>query len=103
MSEEWQRVLKMLESGRVTVEQANQLLEALGEEQSVRGSERPTPSQPASRSIHHQTQRTPRFTTAQLIQLSNHGVDASFIREMVALGYNEMRFDDLIRLSDHDI
>src|SRR5438270_13308111 len=77
MSEERRQVLEMLAAGKVTVEQANQLLEALGAEH------RPDTKEQVPARAHQRGRRAQRarptdaffsnLTPDQLVDLSDHG------------------------------
>jgi hypothetical protein len=103
MSEERAQILEMLASGRVTVEQADQLLEALGAASPAGTHE------PATRAGRHtrEDERTDgfvaRLTPEQLIELRNHGVSGTFVQQMRAAGLGDLSVDDLIELHDHDV
>jgi hypothetical protein len=103
MSEERAQILQMLMSGRVTIEQADQLLEALGTEFPAGAHE------PATGTGRHgrRDDRTAGFvaglTPEQLIELRNHGVSGAFVQQMRAAGLGDLRVDDLIELYDHDV
>jgi hypothetical protein len=103
MSEERARILEMLVAGRVTVEQAEQLLQAID-----------APSSPA----HHgatseagiQRRRDGRsedfsanLTAEQLIALRDSGVSGAYVEQMRAAGLNGLRVKDLIKLHDNGV
>ena len=98
MSEESTQVLKMLAEGKLTVEQANQLLEALGDEPAVTTEKRTRPTGRADR-----MEAPPRFTVEQLIELSEHEVDPDFIKEMREAGLTDLSVDQLIALREHEV
>jgi SHOCT-like domain len=103
MSEERAQILEMLVAGRVTVEQADQLLKALD-----------ATSPGASHELAAQTGRQRRWnepaddffarlTPEQLIELRDHDVSRAFIEQMRAAGLNDLSVADLIDLYDHGI
>jgi hypothetical protein len=103
MSEERAQILEMLVAGRVTVEQAEQLLEAL---------DGPSPS--ASRGVVAQAAAQPRgdehtgdffatLTTEQLVALRESDVSRAFVEQMRAAGLNALSVEDLIELHDEGI
>ncbi|HZB94986.1 MAG TPA: hypothetical protein VE268_03405, partial [Herpetosiphonaceae bacterium] len=98
MSEESTQVLKMLAEGKLTVEQANQLLEALGDEPAVTTEKRTRPTGRADR-----MEAPPRFTVEQLIALSEHEVDPNFIKELYEAGLTGLSVEQLIELSEHEV
>src|SRR5437763_322613 len=108
MSDERRQVLEMLAAGKVTVEQANQLLEALGA--AVRPSDTAEP-----RAAAHQRERPAQrarpvdaffsnLTPNQLVELRDHGVTPAFVREMRELGFtDDLSPNDLVELRNHGI
>lgn len=99
MSEESLKVLEMVASGRVTPEQANQLLEALA---GPRPQPEPRPGRaPAADG------RPDRFlaglTAEQLIEMRQHGLSAAFVQEMRGLGFVDLDLDQMIELRDHGV
>jgi hypothetical protein len=93
MQAERAKVLEMLAAGTVTVEQATQLLDAIGWE-APEGRGRPG-RQPAG--------PVPGFTTDELVALADNGVDASYLREAWAAGFRHLTADELIELHDHGV
>ena len=104
VSEERTLILEMLTSGRVTVEQADQLLEAL-DSASTAGSREPVTGtggwqrREGERADGYGASLTP----AQLIELRNHDVSGAFVQQMRAAGQSELSVADLIVLHDHDV
>jgi hypothetical protein len=103
MSEERAQILEMLVAGRVTVEQAEHLLQAI--------------DVPSS-SAHHggtsgagrQRRRDGRLedffaglTAEQLVALRDNGVSRAYVEQMRAAGLNELRVEDLIELHDNGV
>jgi hypothetical protein len=103
MNEERAQILEMLMAERVTVEQADQLLEALGAASPAGDHE------PATGTGRHRRrdERTDSFvaglTPEQLIELRNHDVSGAFIQQMRAAGLGDLSVDDLIELHNHDV
>src|SRR5690349_21697090 len=97
MSQETMQVLKMLAEGKLTVDQANQLLAALGEDRSAapRGGSAPIP-RPRNDAFG-------RLSPAQIVELRNHNVTPDYIRSMRSLGLEDMSLQHLIELRNHDI
>lgn len=101
MNEERRKVLQMVAEGRVTPEQANQLLEALG------GQEQPTATaepvrQPQPRSA-REWDGFASLTHQQMIEARMHEMDAAFIREMGGLFDPRPTFDELVEAKIHDL
>jgi hypothetical protein len=106
MSDERAQILEMLVAGRVTVEQAAQLLQAIE-----------APSSPA----HPGTTGTPSeagvprrrdgrsedflasLTAEQVIALHDRGVSGAYVEQMRAAGLNGLRVKDLIKLHDNGV
>jgi hypothetical protein len=107
MSEERRQVLEMLAAGKVTVEQANQLLEAL--EAAGRPSDTGELRAPARQRERPAQRARPRdaffsnLTPDQLIEPRDHGVTPAFVREMRELGFTDLSPDDLVELRDHGV
>ncbi len=103
MSEERAQILKMLVAGRVTVEQADQLLVALDAAPPT------TPHEPAL-----QTERQPRWdervddgfaslAPEQLIELRDHGVSRAFIEQMREVGLRDLSVATMVELYEHGV
>jgi len=97
------QILEMLVAGRVTVEQAERLLAALG-------GASPAASQEPVNQTGGRRGRSERaddafagLTPAQLIALRDHGVSRAFVEQMRAAGLNDLSVNDLIELSDHGV
>ena len=123
------RVLELVKSGVLSIEQADELIDALQtanqppinsnfSEQSKRSKlpqtstittvttetvdDRGFPRPPKS-------PRAPRasgggkLSFEQMIQLENHGINANFIRELADIGLNDLTFDEVIALGVHGI
>jgi hypothetical protein len=103
MSQERTQILEMLVAGRVTVEQAEQLLEALGG--SSPSASRGAVGQPAAQQ--RGDERTEDFfaslTAEQLVALRDSDVSRAFVEQMRAAGLNALRVEDLIELHDEGI
>jgi bla regulator protein blaR1 len=108
MSEERQKVLEMLAEGRLTPEQADRLLEALGT--AGQGAPRPQPEprqnpqgdQPRGPE-HRQHGFLAGLTADQLIEMRQHGVNPAFVQEIRSLGFRDISVDQLIELRDHGV
>jgi hypothetical protein len=103
MSEERAQILEMLVAGRVTVEQAEQLLQAID-----------APSSPAHHGVPPETGIQRRkdgcsdnffasLTAEQLIALRNNGVSGAYVEQMRAAGLNGLRVKDLIKLHNNGV
>ena len=103
MSEERAQILEMLVAGRVTVEQAEQLLEALdGPYPSAsRGAEAQAAAQP--RGDEHTEDFFATLTTEQLVALRDSDVSRAFVEQMRAAGLNALSVEDLIEVHDEGI
>jgi hypothetical protein len=103
MSEGRAQILEMLVSGRVTMEQADRLLEAL------EGPSTAAPNEPANQMGRRQRREESTnnafasLTPKQLIALRDHGVDRAFIEQMRAAGVEDLGVDDFIELYDHGV
>ena len=103
MSEGRALILEMLVAGRVTVEQADQLLEALGVASPA------APHEPVTQTGRQRRgdERTDDFfatlTPKQLIKLRDHGVSRAFIERMRATGLYDLSVDDFIDLHNNGI
>ena len=103
MSEERAQILEMLVAGRVTVEQAEQLLAALDSR---------SPSASRRMAAHAMVQqrgdeRTEDFfaslTAEQVVALRDSDVSKAFVEQMRAAGLNALSVEDLIELHDEGI
>src|SRR5215468_11298140 len=89
MSEERTKVMEMVITGKITVEQANQLLEVLDEEPlseverwSGQSQQQSGFRQESIRELHEpiEPQQPTQFTFDQIIELSEHEVDPAYVR-----------------------
>src|SRR5215471_5588425 len=103
MGEERSQILEMLVAGRLTVEQAAQLLEAVD-----------TVSPRTALESMVSTGASPQFdgpwddffaslTVEQMRRLHEHRVSRTFIQEMRAAFRPDLSVSDLIKLTDHDV
>ena len=103
MSEGRAQILEMLVAGRVTVEQADQLLQALDAASPA------APHEPVTQTGRQQRgdERADNFfatlTPKQLIKLRDHDVSRAFIERMRATGLYDLSVDDFIDLHDNGI
>src|SRR2546430_14140732 len=106
-------VLEMLAAGKITIEQANQLIEVLGEpslstaeqwagqrQREERGTPHLEPLEPVEPLDHR---RRTNFTLDQMIELSEHEVDPSYLRSLRDAGLTDLTVDEIIELSEHEV
>src|SRR5438270_5341860 len=106
-------VLEMLAAGKITIEQANQLIEVLGEpslstaeqwagqrQREERGTPHLEPLEPVEPL---DPRRRTNFTLDQMIELSEHEVDPSYLRSLRDAGLTDLTVDEIIELSEHEI
>jgi len=110
VNEERTMVLEMLAAGKITIEQANQLIDVLGEkplsteeEWTIKRqrSESREPVQP-----YRDQQQAPgltQFTFDQIIELSEHEVDPAYLKGLREAGLTDLSVEQIIELSEHDV
>src|SRR6266700_2444783 len=112
MSEERVQVLAMLVTGKITIDQANQLLEVLGEEPlseperwSSQSRKQDEGWREPVREFQGRTaaQRMPSFTFDQIIELSEHEVNPDFLKALRNAGMAGLRVEQIIELSEHGV
>src|SRR6266702_443488 len=112
MSEERVQVLAMLVTGKITIDQANQLLEVLGEEPlseperwSSQSRKQDEGWREPVREFQGRTaaQRMPSFTFDQVIELSEHEIKPSYLAKLREAGLTDLSFDQAIELNDHEV
>src|SRR6266581_809508 len=112
MSEERVQVLAMLVTGKITIDQADQLLEVLGEEplsESERWSSQSRKQdegwEEPVREFQGRTaaQRMPSFTVDQIIELSEHGVEPDYLIKFRDAGIAHLDVEQIIELSEHEV
>src|SRR6266699_1391476 len=112
MSEERVQVLAMLVTGKITIDQADQLLEVLGEEplsESERWSSQSRKQDEGWREPVREfqgrtaAQRMPSFTFDQIIELSEHEVNPDFLKALRNAGLTGLRVEQIIELSEHGV
>lgn len=95
MSQESMQVLKMLAEGKLSVEQAHQLLDALGEHPTVVAE----PFQIASSAPQQAAgSTTDQFTFTQIMQMGIVGVEPEFIQHARELGLSDLTFDQIVHM-----
>jgi hypothetical protein len=112
MSEERAKILEMLRMGKVTTVQANLLIEALGEEplsatelwsvQSDEQSREPLRQQQEP-PAHAEARELPSFTFDEIIKLSEHEVDPSYLKTLRDAGLTNLTVEQIIKLHDHEV
>ena len=100
MNEERQRILQMLADGKITPEQADQLLDALGSDEPARSDEWSAPRQESRRP---RERRRGDPTLRILAKASMHGVTSDYIAEMRAAGYGDLTLEQLISMRIHGV
>src|SRR5229473_3993665 len=116
MSAERTMVLEMLAAGKITIEQANQLIEVLGEqsfpeaEQWTGQGQSSQSGQSVERKVLIQEQRgrkeaqgLPHFTFDQIIELSEHDVQPTYLRDLRDAGLTYLTIEQIIKLSEHEV
>ncbi len=109
MQAERMRVLELVQNGTITIEQGNELIDALyaanqpniqTSSSEFRMPEPPRPPRPP---------RVPRvsgggkFSFEQMIELGMHGVDLKFVRELADAGLKNLNFDEVVQMAIHGI
>ena len=100
MSEERLKVLEMLANGRITVDQANQLLATLGVSEEPRnapgiddhGSAEEEDDSPNASS------RFGEWTLEQILQMSTLGVEPEYIRKVRDAGLTDLSFEQILQM-----
>src|SRR2546430_16887546 len=105
-------VLEMLAAGKITIEQANQLIEVLGEpslstaeqwagqrQREERGTPHLEPLEPVEPLDHR---RRTNFTLDQMIELSEHEINPSYIRRFREAGLTNLSVEEFIELNEHE-
>jgi hypothetical protein len=103
MSEERAQILEMLVAGRVTVEQAEQLLDALDGPSPSASRGAVAEAGPQRPGDDHSEDFFASLTAEQLVALRDSDVSRAFVEQMRAAGLNTLRIEDLIELHDEGI
>jgi hypothetical protein len=102
MNEERKRILQMLADGKISLEQAGELLEVLEEQPVAVGAYAAAPPRPAWQPRSRSSEAR-RATLNQLAEARAHGVTPRYMREMGELGYEGLTLRELIVLRDHGV
>lgn len=101
MKEERAQILAMLQKGKITVDEADLLLEALGQ---TAVPSNPTP--PAKNIIPPESLKpvkplhtSPKLTAEQILQLNREGVDPDFIRAVRQLPHTALTGDQIVTMA----
>jgi SHOCT-like protein len=94
-NQEQTKILEMVASGKLTIEQADQLLESLGAQSRADGEKQPGESVlPAGFT---------NFTGEQMAALEAYEVDADYIRALQEAGLKDLTVKQLIALKDYEV
>jgi hypothetical protein len=89
------KILEMVASGKLTIEQADQLLERLGAQSMASAQKRPDQSVlPAGFTT---------FTGEQMAALEDYEVDADYIRALQEAGLRDLTVEQLISLKNYEV
>ena len=121
-NQERTKILEMVASGKLTIEQADQLLETLGAQSHAYAEKRPdqsvlpagftnfTGEQMAALEVYEvdadyiralQEAGFTDLTVKQLISLKNYEVDADYVRALREAGFTNLTVEQLISLKEH--
>jgi hypothetical protein len=104
MQTERSRVLEMVAAGTISVEQATQLLDAIGwgagEASSTEQGQAPGRRGGAGRRL---GALAPGLSTEELIELADHGVGPDYLRELRKAGLTDLTVSEVIELHDHGV
>jgi hypothetical protein len=92
-NQERTKILEMVASGKLTIEQADQLLERLGAQSLADAEKRPDQRQRAAGFTN--------FTGEQMAALEVYEVDADYIRALQEAGFTNLTVEQLISLKKH--
>ena len=104
MQAERSRVLELLAAGTITVEQATQLLDAIG----WGAAEAPSTGQGQAAGGRGAAGRrlgalAPGLSTEELIELADHGVGPDYLRELREAGLTDLTVSEVTELHDHGV
>jgi hypothetical protein len=122
-NQERTKILAMVASGKLTIEQADQLLETLGAQSMASAEKRPDQSKLAAgftftgeqlaalevdevdadyiRALQEAGLRD--LTVKQLIALKNYEIDAAFVKALMDLGLTDLTVKQLIALKNYEV
>lgn len=106
MQDEQRKVLEMLAAGRITSEEANQLLMAIRPESRWQPAWTLVPPAIQRTSIHapethaHEHEQS---GSRMFIALKLHGIDAAYVKMMRDLGFTDLTAQDLIAMKTHGV
>jgi hypothetical protein len=121
-NQERTKILEMVASGKLTIEQADQLLERLGAQSLADAEKRPDQSEPAAGFTNFTGEQMAALevyevdtdyinalqeaglrdlTVKQLISLKNYEVDADYVRALREAGFTNLTVEQLISLKKH--
>src|SRR5215831_2485027 len=110
VQEERTMVLEMLSAGKITIEQANQLIDALEVKPLSAAEEWPMKRQgfegrgPVQEDRERQEVPRPvQFNFDQIIELSEHEVDPAYLKGLREAGLSDLTVEQIIELSEHEI
>jgi hypothetical protein len=103
MSEERAQILEMLVAGRVTVEQAEQLLKAVDASSSPAHHGATSEAGIQRRRDGRSENIFASLTAEELIALRDNGVSGAYVEQMRAAGLNGLRVKDLIKLYNNGV
>jgi hypothetical protein len=93
-NQERTQILEMVASGKLTIEQADQLLETLGAQSMASAEKRPDQNKNASGFT---------FTAEQMAALEVYEVDADYIRALQEAGLRDLTVKQLISLKNYEV
>jgi hypothetical protein len=102
MKEERAHILEMLQKGKITVDEADLLLDALAETavSTPHNSMLPIPSVPPIPPISAKLPKTgPKLTAEQILQLNRAGADPEFIRAVRQLHHTSLSGDQIVKMA----
>ena len=105
MNDERTHILQMLANGKITVDEAQTLLEAINDSKKVDESFPAPPSPPRAPRppARRHRRREPDNLIDQVLQLRIHGIDGRFIAEMNEMGITGLTPDELVELKIHGV
>jgi hypothetical protein len=94
-NQERTKILEMVASGKLTIEQADQLLETLGAQSIADAEKRPDQSMPPAGFTN--------FTGEQMAALEVYEVDADYVRALQEAGLRDLTVKQLIALKNYEV